>query len=148
MLTWKMRERRMKLAVLARLALAFVIAACSAAAAQATSPEGRWITASHNLIVSIAPCGPVLCGTVTEVLANNSMSDAGASTAQPLPVGYQLITGLRRDGDHWTGRIFNRENGRTYDCTVRKLADGTLEVRPYVVLPLAGRTQIWAPAGN
>lgn len=130
------------------MALAVFVSACAVAGPPPPSPAGRWITASHNLVVTINPCGANLCGDVAQVLANNSMLKSGESAVQALPVGFQLVTGLRRDGDHWTGRIFNRENGQTYDCAMRKLPDGTLEVRPYVVLPLIGRTQIWTRAGE
>jgi uncharacterized protein (DUF2147 family) len=122
------------------------VAACGVALAQPASPAGQWVTASRNLVVTIGPCGAVLCGAVARVLANNSMMARGEAAAAPLPVGYRLISDLRRDGDHWRGRIFNRENGRSYDCTMRKLPDGALEVRPYIVMSLFGRTQIWTRA--
>jgi uncharacterized protein (DUF2147 family) len=126
--------------------LAFAACACSTPGPP-TSPVGRWITASHNLIVAIGPCGETICGAVEQVLANNSMMSPAASAVRPLDLGFHLITSLRRDGDHWTGRIFNREDGRTYDCTVRVLANGALEVHPYVGMPFLGRTQIWPRAG-
>jgi uncharacterized protein (DUF2147 family) len=126
--------------------LALVAACACSTSAPPAPPAGRWITASHNLIVAIGPCGETMCGAVEQVLANNSMTSTGTSAVRPLDVGFHLITGLRRDGDHWTGRIFNREDGRTYDCTVRVLANGALEVHPYVETPLLGRTQIWPRA--
>lgn len=88
-----------------------------------------------------------MCGSVVEVLANNSMIGPGKAAAAPLPVGFHLITDLQVDGDHWRGRIFNREDRRTYDCVVRVTPNGALEVRPYVGLPLIGRTQLWARVG-
>jgi uncharacterized protein (DUF2147 family) len=129
-------------------ALTFCVLGCGATTKPPLSPEGRWVTASRNLIVSIARCGGDFCGSVSAVLANNSMMGAGESAVAPLPVGYVLVAHLRRDGDHWSGRIFNREDGRTYDCQIKRLTDGSLQVRPYVLTPLVGRTQIWAPAIN
>lgn len=129
------------------MALAVLASACGAAAAPPSDPSGQWVTASRNLVVTVGACGAAMCGTVAQVLANNSMSAAGEAAVRPLPIGYQLMTGLHRAGDHWSGRIFNRENGRTYDCEVRALPDGTLEVRPFVGLPIFGRTQIWVRAG-
>ncbi len=125
--------------------LAAVVMAClfeTSAAAQTRSPGGKWIAASGNFEVAIAPCGRVMCGTVSRVIANRSMAASG-SPAALLPEGYRIITDLRPDGDAYRGRIFNRENGRTYDCTLKVGADGSLEVRPYVVLPLFGRSQLW-----
>ena len=46
-------------------------------ASTAYGQTGRWITASGNLEIEIAPCGQALCGTVVRVLANNSMSSSG-----------------------------------------------------------------------
>jgi len=77
------------------------------------------------------------------VIANNTMSGSGRSGAAPLDPGARLVTGLRRDGAAWRGRIFNREDGRTYDCVMRPRANGELEVRPYVVIEAIGRSQIW-----
>jgi len=117
--------------------------ACAQPAATAEAPQGRWITASGNLEVEIAPCGEALCGTIVRVIANNAMSGSGQSDAPPPEEGGLLITELRRDGAAWRGRIFNREDGRTYDCVVRPRAAGALEVRPYVGIEAIGRSQIW-----
>ena len=134
----------MRLAVLLAALVTGLLLATSATA-QAVSPRGNWIVASGNLEVAIAPCGRVMCGTVARVIANRSMRASGSPGA-PARVGDKLITNLRRDGDVYRGRIFNRENGRTYDCTVRVGADGRLEVRPYVLLAVFGRSQIWRRA--
>lgn len=116
--------------------------------AQAPTPEGRWITASGNFEIEIAPCGDALCGTVARVMANNSMSGAGQVAEPPPPIGAQIITGLHRDGRAWRGRIYNREDKKTYDCVVRPQANGALEVRPYVGIELVGRSQIWRKASS
>ena len=52
--------------------------------AQATDPRGRWITANGNLEVEIAPCGNALCGTVTQVLGNRSMSVTAPRWHRPM----------------------------------------------------------------
>ncbi len=117
-----------------------------AAFAVPASPAGAWITATGNLEIAIAPCDEMLCGDVTRVIANVSMTGANAMAAAPARPGLRILSSLRADGDGWRGKIYNRENRRTYDCRVRKLTDGSLEVRPYVVAPLFGQTQIWRPA--
>ncbi len=130
------------------LAATLVTLAVSAGPVAATpaSPTGAWLTASRNLEVTIGPCGQALCGDVVRVLANNTMAANGKmSKAPPARVGLRILSDLRVDGAGWRGKIYNRENGRTYDCTVRVLADRRLEVRAYVVTPLIGQTQIWQP---
>lgn len=113
-------------------------------------PTGRWITASGNLEVEVAPCGNALCGTVTRVLANRSMSRPGqAMTAQDgrPALGLQILSDFRLDEDQspprWQGRIYNRENGKTYHCLMSMGEGGTLQLRGYVGLPLFGSTQTW-----
>ena len=132
-----------------RLSLLIAILALAAAQAQAQPAQaGRWITESGNLEVEIAPCGDALCGTVTRVIANRSMSAPGqemdAADKRPA-LGMQILTGLRPSGDDGTlaGEIYNRENAKTY--SVRLTMDGPqqLLVRPYVGLPLLGKTQLW-----
>lgn len=134
----------------------------AAAQSAAASPLGRWITASGNLEVEIAPCGNALCGTVTKVLANRSMSRDGEEMhpvdTRPA-LGMQLLKGFvptktAESGSagstpvpiEWAGEIYNRENGKTYSCNMSIGADGKpgqLVLRPYVGIPLFGKTQIW-----
>lgn len=151
--------------------------AASAASSAASRPAGeaapallgRWVTASGNLEVEIAPCGHAqpqsqpqsLCGTVTRVLGKRSMARDGEMQpvdARPA-VGMQILRGLtlaegenlQASGAPWFGEIYNRENGRTYRCRVHlgtaEGEGGELVVRPYVFTPLFGQTQHWQRAG-
>ena len=134
-----------------RIALALalgLLAGCTADQPNKTAgpATGRWLTASGNLEIEIAPCGEALCGTVVKVLANNSMAEPGKTMAAdtPSPLGMKIMTDFKPDGDgQWSGSIFNRENGKTYDCTMSILAQDQLKIRPYVLLPLFGKTQVW-----
>ncbi|MGA0603418.1 DUF2147 domain-containing protein [Caulobacter sp. KR2-114] len=129
------------------LAAAFSLGAASQALAR--GPEGRWVTASGNVVVAIAPCGPALCGTIDRVLANHSMAHPGQTMAALPGLGVKVLTGLAADGPgRWTGRIYNREDGKTYDCQVSLGGADSLVVRPYVGLPVFGRTQIWRRAAQ
>lgn len=134
------------------LALLFTTGAAHADA----DPRGLWLTASGNLEVRIAPCGAALCGKVARVVANQSMSpgEAPAAEAQPAQEGMVILTDFlpaeretQPDGrsvvTEWRGRIFNRENGKTYSALMSVGKGGELAVRPYVGLPLFGRTQAW-----
>jgi uncharacterized protein (DUF2147 family) len=130
-----------------RLALAAMFAALTlpAAAAPAT-PLGTWLTESGNLEVRIDACGQALCGTVTKVIANNSMSQAGdMKPVDPRPaLGMTILIDLKPQGEgEWKGSIYNRENGKTYDALVSVPAADQLAMRGYVGLPLFGKTQIW-----
>jgi len=114
-------------------------------ASTAYAQTGRWITASGNLEVEIAPCGQALCGTAVRVLANNSMSAPGKSMASNVPgLGLKILRDFTSTGDGvWTGYIYDRENGKTYRCRMKELDSDQLEVHPYIGIPLFGQTQIW-----
>jgi uncharacterized protein (DUF2147 family) len=118
----------------------------------AHAQTGRWITASGNLEIEIAPCGPALCGTAVRVLANNSMSAPGTAMATNVPgLGLKILRDFTTTGDGtWTGQIYDRENGKTYRCRMRQLSADELEIHPYIGIPLFGQTQIWhrAPAAT
>jgi uncharacterized protein (DUF2147 family) len=147
-----------------RLLAGSLLLAAGAAWAQpaATDPRGRWITASGNLEVEIAPCGAALCGTVTRVLGNRSMTPGGGEMKpadERSPLGMQLLQGFApmdggdgRPPTEWRGEIYNRENGKAYRCTMRVStatnAAGELLLHAYVGLPLFGKTQSWLRAAE
>jgi uncharacterized protein (DUF2147 family) len=116
-----------------------------ALASTAYAQTGRWITASGNLEIEIAPCGQALCGTAVRVLANNSMSTPARSMASHVPgLGLRIMRDFTSTGDGvWTGYIYDRENGKTYRCRMRELNPDQLEIHPYIGIPLFGQTQIW-----
>lgn len=134
--------------------IALIAWVCTGASAQAL-PQGRWVTASGNLEVEIAPCGAALCGVVTKVLANRSMSREGEAM-QPVDtrpaLGMKILhnfmpeTTENHRTTRWEGEIYNRENGKTYSCLMSLNTDGKLVLRPYVIAPLFGKTQIWQRA--
>jgi uncharacterized protein (DUF2147 family) len=132
----------MRLSALVLMALA--LAACTPHAGSGPI-AGQWLTASGNFVVRIDQCGATLCGAVSRVLGNQSMAHPGAAmTGRPARVGLKILTDLAPDGDgRWKGRLYNRENGKTYDCQVSIDAEGRLVVRGYVGLPLLGKTQLW-----
>ena len=133
-----------------------LIALLAAGAAHA-DPLGLWLTASGNLEVRVEPCGAAWCGTVARVISNPSMSRPGeamAADAQPALAGMAILREFLPSSDEatqdgkrvtteWRGRIFNRENGKTYDCLMSVGPAGELKLHAYVGLPLFGKTQAW-----
>ena len=41
------------------------------------------------------------------------------------------------------GRIYNGENGKTYDANISLQPDGKLRLRGFVGTPMFGETQVW-----
>ena len=107
---------------------------------------GRWVTDNGNLEVEIAHCGEALCGTVTKVIANRSMSGNGEMKAvdNRNPLGMTILDKFVPAGrGEWSGEIYNRENAKTYSCKISLGDKDQLIVRPYIGLPLFGRTLVW-----
>lgn len=118
----------------------------SGATGDTGGPFGRWLTDNGNLEVEIAPCGPAVCGTVTKILANRSMSGSGEMAAVDTrsPLGMVILKDFISSGDgEWRGEIYNRENAKTYSCKISLGGPDQLIVRPYVGMPLFGKTLVW-----
>lgn len=146
--------------------LAGLLLAAPLAQAGEPSPAGRWLTASGNLEVQVEPCGDKFCGRVVKVLANRSMSHPGQEMQGPMAGSAEAALGLAilRDFSpvpsawpddptlgapfppqepQWVGTIHNRENGQDYRCLMTLGSTGELVLRPYIGLPLIGKTQVW-----
>jgi uncharacterized protein (DUF2147 family) len=123
------------------------LAACAPAANDPAARErllGHWLSASGNVEVEIAPCGDKICGTITQVLANRSMSGTGQGMSRADDTGLRILSDFTpAGGDQFVGRILNRENGKVYDCELRPGGPDELIVRPYVLISLFGQTQVW-----
>jgi uncharacterized protein (DUF2147 family) len=113
-----------------------------------TELAGVWTAQSGNVDIAILPCGEALCGDIVKVHANVSMADPMKKAAgQPASEGMRIFSGLKPAGSsRWQGKIFNRQNGNTYDCILTSLSPNELEVRSYVVLESMGQTQVWKRA--
>lgn len=136
---------------------ALSIAVIASTAAHAADPRGRYLTASGNFEIELARCGAALCGRVSKVIANHSMSRPGAAMQAADgrdPMGLQLLSNFVVDGDtaaeptRWRGDIYNRENGKTYSCLMSLDERGDLVLRAYVGLPVFGKTQVWQRLGG
>jgi uncharacterized protein (DUF2147 family) len=65
---------------------------------------------------------------------------------QPL-TGLRLLKGLRYDANNnkWIGgRVYNSENGKTYNCLVRLLNPNRLQLRGYIGISLLGGNTVWS----
>jgi len=63
--------------------------------------------------------------------------------SQPI-VGKIILKGCEKDGDSYDdGTIYDPENGKTYDCTLKLKSRNLLSLRGYVGFSLFGRTTQW-----
>ena len=120
--------------------------------ADSSAVAGRWLTESGNLEIDIRPCGERLCGTVATVVENrlmNNSQQAMKSADGRSPLGMMILSGFVDTGrGSWKGKIYNRENGKTYDCLMTLATSDVLEIRGYKFAPIIGKTQVWTRASQ
>lgn len=122
-----------------------------AAAPASSGVEGQWLTAERNAIVTIAPCGAQVCGTIAKVLVTRPgvpRTDVNNRDpklrARPL-VGLPILRGFTRSGGTWKGgRAYDPKSGREYRSTLQLEANGTLKVTGCVAFIC--QSQYWTRA--
>ena len=112
------------------------------APARAAEPFGLWATEDGESKIKITPCGQKLCGTLAWLkepndAAGKPLLDANntspALRSRPL-LGVPLLQGLTRDGESWKGKIYNPEDGKTYDGSLTLSGAGKAELKGCVAV--------------
>jgi len=132
-----------------------ILLAASGAAAQSSTPVGLWQTVNESgqreALVRISEAGGELRGHVVTVFsppapsANPRCEECPGELKNKPVVGLQILSGLRWDGERYSGgEILDPDNGTFYSCTLRLVDEGRkLEVRGFIGISLFGRTQTW-----
>ena len=111
---------------------------------------GAWLTEKQNSVVVISKCSESPCGEIVwidapdaETLTDTENPDE-ALRARPL-LGLKMLYNFEARKDQWKkGRIYDPETGKTYGSRLRRLEDGTLQVKGCIG-PIC-QTQIWTPS--
>jgi uncharacterized protein (DUF2147 family) len=83
--------------------------------AAAGDAVGLWLREGGKGTVRITPCGGALCGYVASV----------SDPASPAKVGQRVFFDMVPSGEnHWSGRAFNPEDGRTYSGMMALAGNG------------------------
>ena len=118
----------------------------AAQAGAAGSIEGRWRSPGGNSIISIAPCGGSLCGTV-DWASDRAKKDASKTTAQL--VGTQLLTGLTQGKDgRWQGRLFIPDKNIRVRAKIQLMSPQQLKVSGCLAGKSLCRSAVWTRAGD
>ena len=113
-------------------------------------PVGTWLTDSGKSWVTIETCEAGLCGTIvwlknplnaagTDLLDSNNVDE---SLRGRTVVGIEVVSGFKevRTG-RWTGgKIYNPEDGRTYDSRLVERDENTLTVKGCVLFICKSQT--------
>ncbi len=111
-----------------------MVAAAPAAAAPA-SIAGRWLATDPkgSIIVTIAPCGDALCGTVTDQVSGQK-DQRDINNPDPRlrnrPIkGIRLISGMVPDGKQWRGQIYDPTRGKIFKSFASLNPNGSLNLK-------------------
>ena len=103
-----------------------LILALAAQTAAPASIEGTWRSPGGNSIITIAPCGPTLCGTVAWASAK-AKKDSRKATDQL--VGTQLLTNLTQGKDgRWQGKLFIPDKNLRVTAKIELMSAAQLKV--------------------
>ncbi len=141
-----------------RFAFLLLVTLLPAWPAAAQTPVGLWLHDNKRIEIEIAPCDDRLCAKIVWFRwPNDAQGVPLVDLKNPDPVlrarpllGLSVLEGLRRSGENlWDGgRIYNPDDGGSYNARMSIEGDGTLRIRAYVLLPLFGHTLIWTRLPN
>lgn len=58
-------------------------------------------------------------------------------------LGLVIIEAVYRGGNLWRGRVYDADNGKTYNCIITLADPDTIKLRGYLGFSLFGRTETW-----
>jgi len=138
------------------LLIALGLTLISAHAAATDNPIGLWRTiddksGKEKSLVRVSEDNVQLQITVEKLFRepgeeHNPLCDKCPGEKKNKPViGMQIGSGLKKDGDVWSGgEILDPQNGKTYKCKVWLEDKGKkLNVRGFIGVSVLGRTQVW-----
>jgi uncharacterized protein (DUF2147 family) len=127
--------------------IGLILAAAAQAIAQNPTPmsiEGAWRSPGGNSIISIAPCGDSLCGTVAWASAQ-AKRDAGKVTDQL--VGTQLLTSLKQDRKgRWQGKLYIPDKNIRVTARLQRVSEQQLKVSGCAAGRALCKSTLWTRA--
>ena len=139
-----------------RILLLIALGLISTLAAATENPVGLWRTiddksGKEKSLVRVVESNGQLQITIEKLFREpgeepNPLCDKCQGEKKNKPViGMQIGSGLKKDGDVWSGgEIIDPQNGKTYKCKVWLEDKGKkLHVRGFIGVSVLGRTQVW-----
>ena len=126
----------MRRSIVAGLLVAALLGAGAPARAQSADPSGVWLTQDKDARVRISRCGGGVCGTITWLRDPLDKGKPSLDKNNPNPalrkrplIGMSLFQGMKPAGPgKWSGRIYNSDNGKTYEGGVTVVDRGNLKI--------------------
>ncbi|WP_336969564.1 DUF2147 domain-containing protein [Sphingobium aromaticiconvertens] len=126
------------------LSAAFALAMLfSAVPTVATDPTiGQWINPRGSVVVTTGACSDKLCGWVSWA-SSKALADAREGGVPKL-LGTELLQDYRETKtNHWSGRVYVPDMGKTYYSTIEQLDADRLKISGCILGGWICRSQIW-----
>jgi len=128
-----------------------LFASTSPGAAVEPAAAGEWLVADGTARIRIAPCKEALCGHIswTKTPSGTDERNPDQSLRNRPIMGLEILSGLIPTGSHnkWKGKVYNAENGKTYDATVTVESANVLRIEGCVLGILCGGEN-WTRVGT
>jgi uncharacterized protein (DUF2147 family) len=128
-------------------ALSGIILLTALTTANAAEPLGEWRDEDGKATIKIVDCNSKLWGIVASESipggVDNKNPDKAKRTRPTL--GMPVLLNMKKSSDEkekWEGKVYNAENGKTYDASIQLKSANALRVEGCLVWPLCGG-QTW-----
>ena len=115
----------------------------SAALAEAPLPTGQWRVQDGTAAIRVVNCAGALWGVIAGTIGGASNTDTDKNNPDPAlrnrPImGLPILIDMRPSQGRWTGRVYNAENGKTYDANIGLVSGNVLHIEGCVLGFLCG----------
>lgn len=128
-------------------ALSGIILLAAVTTANAAEPLGEWRDEDGKATIKIVDCNSRLWGVVASESIPGGVDSSNPDKAKRTrpTLGMPVLLNMKKSGEKekWEGKVYNAENGKTYDATIQLKSANALRVEGCLVWPLCGG-QTWA----
>ncbi len=118
---------------------------------QPASIRATWLTEHGDARIRFAPCGAALCGKIVWLKEPNDSQGrpkSDVNNSDPAQrsrrlMGLTIFADLRPVGDEWKGRVYNSQDGATYDVAITRVDADHASVKGCVLGGLFCGSETW-----
>lgn len=128
-------------------ALSGIILLAAVTTANAAEPLGEWRDEDGKATIKVVDCNSKLWGVVASESIPGGVDSKNPDKAKRTrpTLGMPVLLNMKKSSDEkekWEGKVYNAENGKTYDASIQLKSANALRVEGCLVWPLCGG-QTW-----